>query len=80
VCKDDKWNLVEFMSKSLSDAERNHKIHDKELLSVIPGLEEWRHILEGTQHMIEILNNHRNLTYFWMSQNLTTSKHIGQTI
>jgi len=34
------------------------------------GLEEWRHILEGTMHTIEILNDHRNLTYFQMSQNL----------
>jgi len=45
-------------------------IHDKKLLSVIKGLEEWRHILEGISHMIEILNNHRNLTNFWMSHNL----------
>jgi len=33
--------------------------YDKELLSVIRGLEEWRHILEGTKHTIEILNDHR---------------------
>jgi len=58
------------MSKSLSDTKRNYEIHNKELLSVIQGLEAWRHILEGTKHMIEILNNHRNLTYFWVSQNL----------
>ena len=36
----------------------NYAIYDKELLSVIHGLEEWRHILEGTKHTIEILNNH----------------------
>jgi len=54
----------------LSDTERNYKIHNKELLSVVWGLEEWRHILEGTKHIIEILNDHRNLRYFWTSQNL----------
>src|SRR5882672_2187732 len=70
LCKDDKWHPVGFMSKSLSSSERNYKIHDKELLSIIQGLEEWRHILEGTKHMIEILNDHRNLMYFWESQNL----------
>jgi len=43
LCKDNKWHPVGFMSKSLSSAERNYKIHDKELLSVIRGLEEWRH-------------------------------------
>src|SRR5467141_1225176 len=70
LCKDDKWHLVGFTLKSLSEAKRNYEIHDKELLSVIQGLEEWRHILEGTKHMIEILNDNQNLTYFWMSENL----------
>src|SRR5882672_12876438 len=70
LCEDDKWHPVGFMSKSLSSAERNYEIHDKEILSVIRGLEEWRHILEGTKHTIEVLNDHRNLTYFWESQNL----------
>src|SRR5882672_5190793 len=70
LCEDEKWHLVGFMSKSLSSAERNYEIHDKELLSIIRGLEEWRHILEGTKHTIEILNDHRNLTYFRESQNL----------
>src|SRR5882724_3850245 len=70
LCKDGKWHPVGFTSKSLSSAERNYKIYDKELLSVIQGLEEWRHILEGTKHTIEILNDHQNLTYFWGSWNL----------
>ena len=38
--------------------EYNYTIYDKELLSVICRLEEWRHILEGTKHRIEILNDH----------------------
>ena len=54
---------VEFMSKSHLSAERNYEIHNKELLSVIQGLEEWRHILVGTVYIIEILNDHRNLMY-----------------
>jgi len=53
--KDDPWHLVGFTSKSLSSAERNYEIHNKELLSIIRGLEEWRHILEGTKNTIEIL-------------------------
>ena len=39
LCEDDKWNPVGFTSKSLSSAERNYEIHNKELLSVIRGLE-----------------------------------------
>ena len=67
---DEKWHPIGFTSKSLSPAEHNYTIYDKELLSVIHGLEEWRHILEGTKHMVEILNNHQNLTYFQMAQML----------
>ena len=58
---DRKWHPISFTLKSLSPVECNYAIYDKELLSVIRGLEEWRHILEGTKHTIEILNDHRNL-------------------
>ena len=67
---DEKWHPIGFTSKSLSPAERNYTIYNKELLSVIRGLEEWRHILEGTKHTIEILNDHQNLMYFQMAQML----------
>ena len=36
----------------------NYAIHDKELLSVIRRLEEWQHILEGTKHKVDILNDY----------------------
>ena len=61
---DEKWHPISFTSKSLSPVECNYTIYNKELLSVIHGLEEWRHILEGTKYTIEILNDHRNLMYF----------------
>ena len=55
---DEKWHPVGFMSESLSLEECNYAIYNKELLSIICRLEEWRHILEGTKHTIEILNDH----------------------
>jgi hypothetical protein len=67
---DDKWHPIGFISKSFDKAERNYEIHDKELLSVIRGLEDFRHILEGATHPVEVLNDHRNLTYFQTAQNL----------
>src|SRR3979490_3006804 len=70
LCDNGKWRPISFVSKSLSDTEHNYAIHDKELLSVIRGLEEWHHILEGTKYKIEILNDHQNLTYFCSAQNL----------
>ena len=52
LCDDRKWRPVGFVSKSLSETECNYAIHDKELLSVIRGLEEWQHILEiGRAHV-----------------------------
>src|SRR5882724_5860417 len=70
LCDDGKWHPVGFTFKGLDSADRNYEVHDKELLSVIQGLKEWRHLMEGTKYTIEILNDHRNLTYFRTSQNL----------
>ena len=38
-CSDKKWKPVTFISKSLSDIERNYEIHDKEILVVVKCLE-----------------------------------------
>ena len=53
-CEDELWRLVAFLSKSLNKTERNYKIHDKEMLAIIQGLESWRHLLEGVQSKFEI--------------------------
>jgi len=38
-CKDRRWRLVAYLLKSLNETKRNYKIHDKEMLAVIRGLE-----------------------------------------
>ena len=38
-CEDGLWRPVAFLSKSLNETERNYKIHDKEMLAIIRGLE-----------------------------------------
>ena len=53
-CEDGKWRLVAFLLKYLNETERNHGIHDKEILAVIRGLENWRHLLEGTKYKFEV--------------------------
>lgn len=70
LCEDEKWRPVGFMSKSLNDTERNYPIYDKEMLSVIRALQEWRHLLEGATHPVDIYNDHQNLIYFTQAQNL----------
>jgi len=67
---DDLWRPVAFISKSLSNTERNYDIHDKEMLAVIRCLESWRHFLEGTAVKFEIWIDHKNLEYFIKAQKL----------
>ena len=69
-CSDEMWRPVAFISKSLSDTERNYKIHDKEMLAVIRCLEAWRHFLEGAAIKFEIWTDHKNLEYFMKVQKL----------
>ena len=38
-CKNRKWQLVAFLSKSLNETEKNCEICDKEMLAIIRGLE-----------------------------------------
>ena len=55
---------ISFISKTLSPAERNYEIYDRELLAIIHTLEEWRHYIQGSTHTTVILSNHKNLTYY----------------
>ena len=64
------WRLVAFLSKSLNKIERNYKIHDKKILAVIRGLENWRHLLESAKFKFEVWTDHKNLEYFIKAQNL----------
>ena len=43
-----------FLSKFLNETERNYEIHDKEMLAVIRGLENWRYLLKGTRYKFEV--------------------------
>ena len=48
------WRPVAFILKSLSDTERDYKIHNKEMLAVVRCLEAQRYFLEGTTTKFEI--------------------------
>jgi len=52
--KNEKWQPVAFLSKSLNKSERNYEIHDKEILAVIRELENWRYLLEGVKYKFKI--------------------------
>src|SRR5258706_3259686 len=58
------FHPIGFMLKSFSDTERNYQIHDKEMLAIMHALEEWRHLLKGSNQKFEIHTDHKNLSYF----------------
>jgi len=69
-CSDNLWRPVAFISKSLSNTERNYEIHNKEMLAVVRYLEAWRHFLEGTTTKFKVWTDHKNLEYFMKVQKL----------
>ena len=64
------WQPVAFVSQSLNETERNYKIYDKEMLAVMRAFYEWSHYLKGAKQIIEVLTDHKNLTYFRKPRNL----------
>ena len=69
-CDDDKWHPCAYLSKGMTDVERNYDIHDKEMLGIMCALEAWRHYLKGCKHRFEIWTDHRNLEYFMLAKKL----------
>ncbi|OJT15194.1 Transposon Tf2-12 polyprotein [Trametes pubescens] len=68
--QDGQWRTIAFLSKSLSPAERNYEIYDREMLALMTALDEWRHFLKGSQQKFEIHTDHKNLEYFRKPQRL----------
>ena len=60
-CRDRKWRPVAYFLKSLNKTEKNYEIHNKEMLAVIKGLENWRHLLEDAKFKFKIWTDHKNL-------------------
>ena len=67
---EEKWYPVVFYSKSLSPVEYNYEIHDKEMLTIIHALEEWRYFLEGAQYPVKVWTDYKNLEYFMTAKKL----------
>ncbi|KAK9649268.1 hypothetical protein HCH54_010284 [Aspergillus fumigatus] len=66
------WHPVAFYSKTMSPAEQNYDIHDREMLAIIRALEEWRAELEGLQRAepFDVFSDHQALQYFMTSKRL----------
>ena len=53
---------VSYFAKSLNKAQRNYPVYDQELLAIVCAMKEYRHYLEGCQH-ITILTDHATLRH-----------------
>ena len=70
--QDDKWHSVAFILHTMTDAELNYDIYDKELLAIMYALKEWHPYLLDTREMFEIWTDHKNLSYFRKAQDLNS--------
>jgi len=61
---DNQYHPIAYMSKSMNAAKRNYGIPDKEALTMVKGLQNWRHWLERTKLPVQILTDHKNLEFF----------------
>src|ERR1700742_1282956 len=62
---------VAYFSRSMSPAELNYEIYDKELLAIHSAFKEWRSYLEGATHSVRVITDHKNLEYFASTKLLT---------
>jgi len=82
--QDDKWHPIAYLSKALTETQRNYEIYDKEMLAIMLSLEEWRHYLIGADEVFEIWTDHQNLQYFRQPQKVNRRftlwpPHLGES-
>ena len=56
------WHPIVYCSESMSKEEHNYEIYNREMLSLIHTLEDWRHFLEGIE--FEVVTDHKNMKWW----------------
>jgi len=69
-CQDGKWRPVAYRSKTMSDAEYNYNIHNKELLAIVQAFPKWKRYTRGNPKPIRVLTDHKNLVTFMTTKEL----------
>jgi RNase H-like domain found in reverse transcriptase len=57
-------HLVTYLSRTFLDTELNYDTHDKELMAIYEAFKAWKHHLVGTEVLIDVVMDHKNLEYF----------------
>jgi len=68
TCTDGELHPVTFYSWTLTALELNYDMHDKELLAIFEAFHSWRHYLEGSATLVDVVTDHKNLEYFSTSK------------
>lgn len=68
---DGKLHPIAFLSKSMTPAEKNYDIYDKEMLAIVRALEAWRHYIDGNKEQVKVITDHKNLEWFTKEQKLS---------
>ena len=62
---------ITFYSHTFTPLELNYDIYDKELLAIFEAFKTWRHYLKGFTLLVNVVTDHKNLTYFSTTKILT---------
>ncbi|QGA19827.1 hypothetical protein EYB26_007522 [Talaromyces marneffei] len=79
LCDDREWHPVGYYSATMSTAEHNYDIYDKEMLAIIRAFQEWRPELLGLRQKerFEVLSDYRALEYFMTTKALSARQDDG---
>ena len=65
---DSKQYPISYFLKTMAPAELNYLIYNKEMLTIVRALRQWRAELSGTSTAIKVLTDHRSSEYFISSK------------
>jgi hypothetical protein len=71
ITNDGELHLIAFHSRTFTTSELNYDTHDKELLAIFKAFKIWQQYLEGSGILIDVITDHKNLEYIFMTKLLS---------
>jgi len=72
--KDGKRRPILYRSKTMTPAESNYDVYNKELLAIVQALKEWRRYLRGSGPDFKVRTDHKSLIRFTTTKELTNQQ------
>ena len=66
------WYPVIFFSQKMIPAETRYETHNREQLAIVEAFKTWKHYLQGSQHEVLVLTNHKNLCRFMDTKSVSS--------